>query len=455
MSTYSSYNSYLGSKSCCKTLCSLCTTSIGVTGPAGATGATGPQGATGPAGAIQPTPNLQQVLTSGNTATNKDILLTNGAGITNTVSFSGMNVPASILNLDGDSVSINTTGNNVGINSGTSVNIVATDGVYLTATNDPMILTSAALMTLNSADGITITTAGNPLNITATGVNIAMTATDNINLVSTADAISLQADLDINLTANTTTNGKINVNAHDGVVITNHSGFVATTTLNGYTITGSNTTGTPDDTSMILSPDELYLDYINSTTPVNAYCRLTGFDSQLELENTSGAGGVDTSRVRLSDTRLDYYQTGVVKPGYFQFQVSGNNIFRYNLSGIQMGTTGTGVHINLNNIKYPAAYHTAQTTLSTNSSSVQTFNISVAPFGCILPNASSTNVGTQFIITNTNVNNLGVTTTGGAQLIYSSTGAPSSISRVLAQGNSQIFTAIQTTGASTYGWSMV
>jgi hypothetical protein len=120
-----------------------------------------------------------------------------------------------------------------------------------------------------------------------------------------------------------------------------------------------------------------------------------------------------------------------------------------------MGATGTGVNLNLNNIKYPASYHTAQTTLSTNSSSVQTFNISVAPFGCILPNASATNVGTQFIITNTNANNLGVTTTGGTQLIYSSTAPASATTRTLAQGNSHIFTAIQTTGASTYGWSMV
>ena len=326
-------------------------------------------------------------------------------------------------------------------------------------------MSSIDQLTISSSAGtVDITATANDINLnsgagiyaTATG-SIDLTATNNdINFNATAGAISLTSSAsDINLTADITTNGKINVNAHDGVVITNHSGFVATTTLNGYTITGSNTTGTPDDTSMILSPDELYLDYINSTTPVNAYCRLTGFDSQLELENTSGAGGVDTSRVRLSDTRLDYYQTGVIKPGYFQFQALSNNIFRYNLSGIQMGTTGAGVNINLNNIKYPTSYNTAQITLSTNSSSVQTFNIPVAPFGCILPNASATNVGTQFIITNTNANNLGVTTTGGTQLIYSSTGAPSSVSRVLAQGNSQIFTAIQTTGASTYGWSMV
>jgi hypothetical protein len=401
MSTYTSYNSYLGNKLCCKTVCEeKCNNSsgsTGITGPTGPQGIQGATGATGATGAIQPTPTLQQVLDAGNTALNTDIVLTSSLPNTNTISAGGMSsIDQLTISSSAGTVDITATANDINLNSGAGIYATATGSIDLTATNN-----------------------------------------------------------DINLTADITTNGKINVNAHDGVVITNHSGFVATTTLNGYTITGSNTTGTPDDTSMILSPDELYLDYINSTTPVNAYCRLTGFDSQLELENTSGAGGVDTSRVRLSDTRLDYYQTGVIKPGYFQFQALSNNIFRYNLSGIQMGTTGAGVNINLNNIKYPTSYNTAQITLSTNSSSVQTFNISVAPFGCILPNASATNVGTQFIITNTNANNLGVTTTGGTQLIYSSTGAPSSVSRSLAQGHSHIFTAIQTTGASTYGWSMV
>jgi hypothetical protein len=242
MSTYTSYNSYLGNKLCCKTVCEeKCNNSsgsTGITGPAGpqgsqgepgaqgatgaagaqgatgaagaqgatgergatgaagaqgatgaagaqgatgergATGATGETGATGATGAIQPTPTLQQVLTAGNTALNTDIILTNSLPTTNTISSGGM-ITTGILNLNGDSVSINTTGNNVGINSGTSVNILATDGVYLTASNDPMTLTSAALMTLNSADGIT-----------------------------------LQADLDINLTTN---NGNMTLSTGAGL----------------------------------------------------------------------------------------------------------------------------------------------------------------------------------------------------------------------------------------------
>ena len=60
-------------------------------------------------------------------------------------------------------------------------------------------------------------------------------------------------------------------------------------------------------------------------------------------------------------------------------------------------------------------------------------------------NASATNVGTQFTITNTNATGLTITTTGGTQLIYSTIAPASATSRTLAQANSHIFTAILTT----------
>lgn len=118
-----------------------------------------------------------------------------------------------------------------------------------------------------------------------------------------------------------------------------------------------------------------------------------------------------------------------------------------------MGASGTGVKINPNHIQYPATYNAANASISTTSNAVQTFNGS--NLTATLFNASATNVGTQFTITNTNATSLTVTTTGGTQLIYSSTGAASATSRSLAVGHSHIFTAILTTGASTYGWSMV
>ena len=416
MSTYSSYNSYLGNKSCCKTLCSLCITGVtGPTGPAGATGATGAAGATGAqgaTGAIQPTPTLQQVLTAGNTGTDKDIHLVNSVGpITNTISSAGMSIPTGILNLNGDSVSINTTGNNVGINSGTSVNIVATDGVYLTASNDPMTLTSAALMTLNSAD-------------------------------------------DINLTATTSLTGKIDVNATDGLVI-NQQGLTppdtTRTTLNGNIIEifEDKNTSVGLVNQVLINTAELYVDNTDNTNQTDSYSRVS--PNEIEIYDHTNSG-TNASITKISSTTFDYNPSGT-KPTFYQFTYEVSNIFRYDNTGIKMGASGTGVQLNANNIEYPATYNNASATLSTTSNAVQTFNGS--SLTATLFNASATNVGTQFTITNTNATSLTVTTTGGTQLIYSSTGAASATSRSLAVGHSQIFTAILTTGASTYGWSMV
>ena len=417
MSTYSSYNSYLGNKSCCKTLCSLCITGVtGPAGPAGATGATGAAGATGAqgaTGAIQPTPTLQQVLTAGNTGTDKDIHLVNSVGpITNTISSAGMSIPTGILNLNGDSVSINTTGNNVGINSGTSVNIVATDGVYLTASNDPMTLTSsAALMTLNSAD-------------------------------------------DINLTATTSSTGKINVNATNGVVI-NQQGLTppdtTITTLNGNTIEIFQDENTTNGIvkQVLINTAELYVDNTDNTNQTDSYSRVSPNEVEI-YDHTSN--GTDTSRLLISSTAFEYQRSGT-KPAFYKFNYLTNEVFRMAINGIIMGSSGTGVQLNANNIEYPATYNNASASISTTSNAVQTFNGS--SLTATLFNASATNVGTQFTITNTNATSLTVTTTGGTQLIYSSTGAASATSRSLAVGHSHIFTAILTIGASTYGWSMV
>ena len=192
MSTYTSYNSYLGNKSCCKTLCSLCISSStgmtgamgGATGPTGpqgiqgepgatghtgpqgiqgepgATGHTGPQGIqgepgatghtgpTGPTGAIQPTPTLQQVLTAGNIATNKDILLTNGTGITNTLSFNGLS-------------------------SNDEMFITSTAGiVHLTSPINEVEISSGNVMNLTSADAMTLSTGAGLYNINLNAPNV-------------------------------------------------------------------------------------------------------------------------------------------------------------------------------------------------------------------------------------------------------------------------------------------
>ena len=115
-------------------------------------------------------------------------------------------------------------------------------------------------------------------------------------------------------------------------------------------------------------------------------------------------------------------------------------------------TAGTGVKLVSSSIQYPCNFWQISQSLDDRSTYVNTF------FGtslvATLPLVDSANVGTQYLITNTNASALSVTGQSG-QLIYSSTAPASSTTRSLAEGNSQIFTAIYTTSAGTFGWSMV
>ena len=113
---------------------------------------------------------------------------------------------------------------------------------------------------------------------------------------------------------------------------------------------------------------------------------------------------------------------------------------------------------NANNIlsfgkpQFASNYSTSGGTLSIADSYAQTIN--GTSLTATLPVVDGTNVGIQFLITNTNASALTVNSSS-SQLIYSSTGAASTLTRSLAVGHSHIFTAIFTTSGSTYGWSMV
>jgi hypothetical protein len=241
------------------------------------------------------------------------------------------------------------------------------------------------------------------------------------------------------------------VNAFDGVVINGVApGYVgAITTLNGYSILINDDIVLPVNNTATLSPANVGITSTNSSTSANAF--VDASPGGITMFNTPN--GTDQATLEVNSTTFNYFKSGA-EPAFYQFKYGTiNNVWRYDNTGIQMGATGTGVNINLNNIKYPTSYNTASVDLTTTSNAVQTFN--GATLTAKLPDATATNVGTQFTITNTNASNLTVSTVGGTQLIYSSTGAPSSVSRVLAQGHSHIFTAILTTGASTFGWSMV
>jgi hypothetical protein len=459
------------------------TGSPGITGAQGfqgVTGSTGPQGVTGPS---QWTPMNGLGITGGGYTgigvTGQDVLIygnllvTGGidpiylaltpqasgpTGFTNPLWVDSVNGNAlRSQNIYMDNPSINNA--YISLKPDNTNQIILNDG-GATALSNTINYSSMTLSdTLNTLtidkSNITYSGATGPLGISS---NESIDLSSNIiNLTTNLDVNITSLNEDINLNADTTGSGFINMNAFGGVVI-NQIGVLtppdySKTTLNGYTIETFQDTTLLDGTinQMTLNPVELFIDNTNNTISTQQYGRFA--PNAIEIYDHTN-NGTNSSRIQVSSETFNYAVGGIVKPSFYQFQLAGNNIFRYNTTGIQMGSGGNGVNLNLNNIKYPTSYNTAQVSLSNTSNSVQTFNISVAPFGAILPIVSATNVGTQFIITNVNANNLGVSTSS-SQSIYSSTGAPSSLSRVLAEGNSRIFTAIQTTGSSTYGWSMV
>lgn len=275
----------------------------------------------------------------------------------------------------------------------------------------------------------------------------------SITHTNATTALTISSNDDINLTATTSLTGKINVNATNGVVI-NQQGLTppdtTITTLNGNSIEifedKNTTTGIVNQ--VLFDTTNLYIDNTNNTIGTDSYGRLA--PNYLEIYDHTNSGS-NSSRVEITSEFFEYTKGGS-KPAYFQFQYgTSNNIFRYDLTGIQMGSTGTGVNINLNHIKYPASYNDISANISTTSNAVQTFNGSNLTATLFV--VSATNVGTQFTITNTNASNLTVIG-NGTQLIYSTIAPASATSRTLATGHSQIFTAIRTT-ATLFGWSMV
>jgi hypothetical protein len=143
---------------------------------------------------------------------------------------------------------------------------------------------------------------------------------------------------------------------------------------------------------------------------------------------------------------------GITKIGDVQGSNSGTLIDLNDTNQTIILVAGTGVKLSLSTIIYPVSYFTTNQTFNNTSRYSNTFN--GASLTATLPVVSGTNVGSQYLITNTNATTLTVTASGG-QLIYSSFGTAVIGSKNLVQGHSHIFTAIYTTSAVTFGWSMV
>ena len=112
-------------------------------------------------------------------------------------------------------------------------------------------------------------------------------------------------------------------------------------------------------------------------------------------------------------------------------------------------TAGNGLQFTDSTVKYASSYITNSTPLDTTSTYAQTFDGTTLI--ATLPVVDGDNVGTQYLITNTNASTLTVNSSG--QNIYSV--GSTATTRSLLAGDSRIFTAIITTSVPTYGWSMV
>jgi hypothetical protein len=156
------------------------------------------------------------------------------------------------------------------------------------------------------------------------------------------------------------------------------------------------------------------------------------------ISNQGNIGITTTGQLQIGNP------TGIGNQNYIQ--IDDTNIIAKSTNGFNLFNS---------TIQYPSEFWgSGPQALATTSSYAQTFNITSGTATATLPLVDSTNVGIQFLITNTTAGPLSVAASG-SQTIYSSTGVPSLTPRSLPTGHSQIFTAIRTTANNVYGWSMV
>ena len=425
--SYKSYSNYLGTQRCCNTSTSTkgaqgAQGAGGPIGPIGYTGSTGPQGVTGPSGGpIGPTG--PQGATGGSPWTSMNYIGPTGPGYTGTGFTGDVLIFGNLLVTGG------------------------MDPIYLALTPQSSGYTLPA-----GLDGIWLENSGalrtKKMYLDNPSINNAYISLepDNTNQVILNDGATVNANSNtINYSSMTLDDPANNINnsiTSTSISITETLGNIT----NSATFSPSNISNSQNDTTSLTDQSSTL-----SQGQISCYAHTNSGANEgiLTLESNPNP---------IVGTYINYTKngSGATFQTYLPFKYNSSEIFRYDATGIIMGSSGTGVKLNANNIQYPATYNNTSANISTTSNAVQTFNGSLLT--ATLFNASATNVGTQFTITNTNASNLTVTTTGGTQLFYSSTGAASANLRTLATGHSHIFTAIITnvTGpTTTYGWSMV
>jgi hypothetical protein len=113
--------------------------------------------------------------------------------------------------------------------------------------------------------------------------------------------------------------------------------------------------------------------------------------------------------------------------------------------------TVNGFQLTNNSIQFPSTFYNSNQTLSSTYPYALTFN--GTSLTATLPVVSSTNAGTQFLITNTNAGSMTINTSSSQLMYFSGSSAVST--RTISTGGSHLFTAIRTTSSTTFGWSIV
>jgi len=352
--------------------------------------------------------------------------------------------------------------------TGSDISLSAPNGTISTSsqfvnvtTNAEIEITCGGNFNLTSNGSTTIDTYGNPIQIGNGGA-------DNIGL-SAIDSIDLSAGNQINMNPM----GNFNLNA--GAII----GISTPTDMGLYSSGGNISLDTPTGNVIINGstyPPVVPADTLEAVLTAGNIA----FDKDLTLRMTATSVGntglilinddvSPTETTKLYPTEVRYDDNTTTSTATWLDIITKANAGTPTLSQVLTAgsTASTNINMDSNNItnggtitantfignmKYPATFSSTSQTLTSSSNTIQTFNNT--SLTATLPVVSSTNVGIQFIITNTSAGSLSVTSSS-SQLIYSSTGSASATSRILGTGHSQIFTAIQTTNATTYGWSMV
>lgn len=518
MSTYTSYNSYLGNKLCCKTVCeekckdSSGTTGItgptgptgaqgepGETGATGATGATGPTGTTGPTGATGATGGSPWIPTSYQGVTGPGYT---GTGYTGDVMvFGALYVQGGIdpTYLAFEPQPSGPTGftNPLWVdNTGNlrSEKMLLSDG---TTTTNTITNSSVSIADTTTSYSSQLTTGSvnffNGNNNTITNyTNGAILFSDfNISnspfVIKSDNAVAPEVQFKIDITFGGGLNDIIMTNpfANTGtdtitlsnsgipsINISNGTDSIATT-LNG--ISHSNAT-----TALSISSDqELYIKSNKKTVMGDVDATLNG--TYVEVNDTARTilltDNITTTSIFMdcSSNQINITSGGILLDASSGIDIqenNANNIGIRTAGQLQIGNpTGGGnqnyIQIDDTNIiaKSGNGFNLFNSSIQypssyrTNGTTLATTSNYAQTFNgnlltATLPTVDGNNVGFQYLITNTNPTALTVNSTGG-QLIYYSIGEASATSRTLDQGHSHIFTAIRTTATNVYGWSMV